>query len=170
MFSGKSTEMKRQCERLQAIGKRVMYVSPKGDVRSATSIVLHSKSSHDVPCRKVGSLAEISETDIESMDAFGVDELQFFEGKDVLAFIEVLRAKKRHGVFASLLADSQRVMWGTFALAAPFMDHIIFVRSMCVRCNDGTEAAFTQRISNNTERVHVGGIESYIPTCHVHYC
>lgn len=166
MLAGKSRELIRRGDTLASIGKRCLYVSPLTDTRSPTAIVCHAQETRQ--SLKVATLASVEDSVLEAVDVVLVDELQFFESSDAIAFIDRVDRMGKHGVCSSLVGDSNCTTWETFAASAARMDDITFLRAYCQVCNDGTKAAFTYRTSASTERVLIGGAADYMPRCKKH--
>lgn len=94
MCSGKTDEALRAAARLRAIGKRMLYISPKKDTRH-TAIVTHDLGRSEA-CVKVSALLELLDMPAASeADAIIIDELQFFD--DARAFFLQVRPKSRVG-------------------------------------------------------------------------
>ena len=88
MFSGKSTELIRRCERYKTIGKKVLFVNSIKDTRSEKSFgsykgfqlgKLTTHQNKSIQCIQVDSLHSLLTKDFhEEWDVFGIDEGQFF--------------------------------------------------------------------------------------------
>ena len=90
MFSGKSTELLRRCNRYSAIGKKVLLINSQNDTRTGNSIKTHQDVKQEAI--KVQNLLPdvIDSENFKNSEVIGIDEAQFFE--DLYEF--VLKAEK----------------------------------------------------------------------------
>lgn len=166
MFSGKTRELFRRADAFQSIGKRCVYISPTFDTRSKDAIECHTNETR--MSIKVKALRDVTDDIIEDADVILVDEMQFFEPEDARGFVHRIDKAGKYGMCSSLVGDSDCVAWETFTSIVPLMDDISFLRAYCIKCGDGTKAAFTKRTASSTDRVHIGAGDSYMPCCKAH--
>jgi thymidine kinase len=167
MFSGKSTELIRRIKLLQKIEKKVLVTKPTIDSRyNKDKITSHNFES--VECMVLNRLDEIPDEEIKKYDIIVVDEGQFFSDlvPTVTKWIDNFDVDI---IVGGLDGDFQRQPIGTILNLIPYADKCYKLNSLCNMCKDGTEAPFTFRLVNSTDKVLVGGSESYIPVCRKHF-
>lgn len=169
MFAGKSSELLKRLLFLEHSGKRILAIKPCIDDRySSNAIVTHNKLSHDA----------ISVIDLElvkdnynikpyNFHTIFIDEVQFFEGKDAIWFIEEALRSGVNVVAAGLDQDSGGVPFETTARLLALADEVCKIRAFCSVC--GQQATKTQRMSKSSSRVAVGGAGEYEPRCTLHW-
>lgn len=166
MFSGKSTELIREIRLARIIKKKVIVIKPLIDNRYKNDkIVSHSFESEE--CITVEILSEIDNKIID-YDLIVVDEGQFFVDlkETVLQWVE---KNNKHVIVGGLDGDYKRKPIGKILELIPYSDKCIKITSLCKECNNGEKALFSHRTINNNEQVQVGGEESYVPLCRMHY-
>ena len=80
MFSGKSTELLRRCNRYKAIGKDVLLINHKNDTRTENKIKTHNKITQEA--HKLTHLLDLLNENndlFQKSDVIGIDEAQFFD-------------------------------------------------------------------------------------------
>ena len=165
MFSGKSTELIRRIRILQKIDKKVLVLKPSIDNRyDATKLTTHNFDSVDSVVIK--ELKEI--TCIEDYYAVVIDEGQFFPDlKETVS--NWLDTYNIIIIVGGLDGDFQRNPIGQILDLIPYSDELIKLSSLCNICKDGTKAPFSLRTIISSDKVLVGGAESYIPVCRQHF-
>ena len=163
MYSGKTTELMRQCKSLLSINKKVLVVNHKFDSRCKDAIKSHDN--HTLKALKVKNLAEIDEKLIEEHDVIAIDEAQFFG--DLLSFVKFYETKDI--IVAGLSGDYKRNKFGQVVDLIPYADNVQKLSAYCKICNDGTLAHFTKRTTSNSELVLIGAQDDYIAVCRKHY-
>lgn len=163
MYSGKTTELMRQCKSLSSIDKKVLVVNHKFDVRCKDAVKSHDN--HTLKALKVKRLADIDERLIEEHDVIAIDEAQFFE--DLHSFVKFYETK--YIIVAGLSGDYKRQKFGQILDLIPYADNVQKLSAYCKICNDGTLAHFTKRITSNTELVVIGAQTEYMAVCRKHY-
>ena len=167
MFSGKSTELIRRINREKSIKKKILVINFAGDNRYATNAV----ATHDqakVNCLKVTKLEELNQEFIKNYDSFFIDEGQFF--KDLYDFtLKLVDVYKKHVVISGLDGDFNRNVFGDIIRLIPICDSVHKLTAYCNKCNDGTIAPFTKKISGGNTLIDIGGSSKYIPVCRYHF-
>lgn len=166
MFSGKSTELIRKIRLAKIIDKKVIVIKPIIDIRYKNNkIVSHSFESEE--CESIQLLAEMDQK-INNYDLIVVDEGQFFPDlkEYVLKWVDV---NKKDVIVGGLDGGHKRNKIGDILELIPYSDSCVKIKSLCKKCNDGTQAIFTHRMNDNQEQVEIGGAETYIPLCRKHY-
>lgn len=166
MFSGKSTELIRKIRLAKIIDKKVIVIKPIIDIRYKNNkIVSHSFESEE--CESIQLLAEMDQK-INNYDLIVVDEGQFFPDlkEYVLKWVDV---NKKDVIVGGLDGGHKRNKIGDILELIPYSDSCVKIKSLCKKCNDGTQAIFTHRMNDNQDQVQIGGAETYIPLCRKHY-
>jgi thymidine kinase len=167
MFSGKSSELIRRINRERSINKKILVINYLGDNRYSKDSV----STHDltkVKCLKLEKLMELKENFINGYDSFFIDEGQFFP--DLYTFVKLAVEKcNKHVVVSGLDGDSNRNPFGDIIKLIPISDTVDKLTAYCIKCNNGTLAPFTKKISTNTNLIDIGGIDKYLPVCRKHF-
>lgn len=157
MFSGKSTELLRRCNRYKIAGKTVLKINHQKDTRYGQGIIgTHDgKSGCATQVKNLQGLTKL----VSEHDVIAVDEAQFFkdlspciqwaeDGKTVVvAGLDGTYEKKPFPHVCELVAQSERVT------------------KLTAVCRCGREASFTKRLTNHTELELVGSEETYAPKC-----
>ncbi len=167
MFSGKSTELIRRIRLLQKIEKKILVIKPIIDSRyNQDKITSHNYESVD--CMVLEKLADIANDEINKYNTIVVDEGQFFSDlvPVVTKWVDNFNVDI---IVGGLDGDFQRQPIGTILDLIPHADHCHKLSSLCNRCKDGTPAPFSFRLVESSDKVLVGGSESYIPVCRKHF-
>ena len=162
MYSGKSTELLRRCNRYQAIGKEILLINHTNDTRTGNSVMTHKK--HTQTAVKFTKLMDIfknssSEKVFQNSQVIGIDEGQFFE--DLLEFVNHIERFGKTIIISGLDGDFNRKPFGQILSCIPLCDEVVKLTAMDMVDKDGTPAIFTKRIVETSEQVHVGATESY---------
>ena len=160
MFSGKTEELIRRLRRAEIAKQSVEIFKPKIDRRyHADHIVSHDQS-------KMRSQTVDSSTDIlrrsENAEVIGIDEAQFFDDKLIDVSIELARLKKRV-IVAGLDKDYLAEPFGPIPALLAEAEYITKTLAICVIC--GNPANYTQRLSEESERIVIGEKELYEARC-----
>lgn len=167
MFSGKSTEMIRRCDRYKCIGQTTLIINHSFDTRCADNLVqTHNNITSEAV--KVQKLFDVDEKLIADADVIGIDEAQFFEDLD--NFIEYIERFNKVVIVAGLDGDFKRNKFGKILDIIPKADYITKLTAMCSFCKDGTSAIFSAKIEKDDKIIDVGAAEKYLPVCRKHYC
>lgn len=161
MFSGKTSWLLQQYKKYLYIGKKISVVNFDQDKRYHDSLL----STHDkvmIPCIQARKLTDVYEQ-MQSSDVILINEGQFFED----LFESVCRlVETNHKIvhIAALDGDFQRNMFGQILQLLPRCDDYIKLHALCSQCKDGTKAAFSYRISRESEQISIGS-DNYVPLC-----
>ena len=169
MFAGKSSELLKRLLFLEHSGKNVLALKPCIDDRyDAKSIVTHNHLRHDALAVIDLELVKDNYTIMPyNFHTIFIDEVQFFDAKETVWFVEEILRNGVNVVAAGLDQDSRGVPFETTARLLALSDEILKIRAFCSIC--GKDASKTQRLSRNKSRVAVGGSEDYEPRCHEHW-
>jgi thymidine kinase len=173
MFSGKTEELMRRLRRAEYAKQTVLTIKHHIDNRYnqvPTCIVSHEGKERfafvitDTP----QGIAKIVEMSDESIDAIGIDEIQFFS-PHILSAITMLIEKGKRVLVAGLDLDFRGEPFGTMPALMAFADEVVKLKAICVKCGD--DAHHTQRLVNGRPAqyddpiVQVGASELYEARC-----
>jgi thymidine kinase len=167
MFAGKSSELIKRIRKLKTLNKNYMVIKPCVDNRySSNHVVSHDNIRENCVCfDTIRNFIEM--VDLNNVDTIFIDEGQFysdlFEG--VIHLIEV---RNINIVVVGLDGDFNRNKFGQILDLIPYSNTCVKLNALCMECNDGTEAAFTIRVTGNIDQVLVGNNE-YKAVCRNHY-
>jgi len=167
MYSGKTSELIRECRRCLTINKNILAINYAADNRYFTDNYIASHNLEKISCIKVNKLSEVDKNKINNSDYIFIDEGQFFTDlkEYVLKWCEEY---KKNIIVIGLSGDFMRKPFGQILDLVPVADKVIKLNALCNFCNDGTEAIFTHRLSGGNEQVVIG-TTNYVPVCRKHY-
>ncbi len=173
MFSEKTGELIRRCQKLQQFGRMSVAVyKPAEDTRfSETEIV--SRMGYRLPAASLprqltpSAAAKVIE-DTTAINVVAFDEVQFFD-EPITDLIGTLASEGKHVIAAGLNMDYRGKAFGAIGELLAVADEIIKLHAYCAVCGSG-EAAFTQRVVNGKPAALgpvflIGDKESYEPRC-----
>lgn len=158
MFSGKSTELMRRIRRYQIADQDCLVIKYAKDTRYSKEFV----STHDhqtIPAIKATKLLSIKT--VGQFSVIGVDEGQFFD--DIVEFCEAMANCGKIVVVAALDGTFERKPFGSILNLIPLSESVVKLSAVCNTCF--REAAFTKRISEETEVEVIGGCDKYLAVC-----
>lgn len=168
MFSGKSTELLRRCNRYKAIGKNILLINHTNDTRTENKIKTHNNISQEaVKLNKLSDLFDKHSDLLNNADVVGIDEAQFFD--DLHNFVEKAESYNKIIIISGLDGDSNRKPFGEILMCIPLCDEVVKLTAMDMLCHDGTPAIFTKRISEDKEQVCVGSNDKYLAVSRQNY-
>ncbi|KAK9691270.1 hypothetical protein RND81_09G185900 [Saponaria officinalis] len=169
MFAGKTTALLRRVTSETTFGRNVVMIKSSKDNRYAKDAVV----THDgakFPCWALPDLScfkdKISVQAYDKLDVIGIDEAQFFD--DLYEFCCI--AAENDGktvVVAGLDGDYLRRSFGSVLDVIPIADTVTKLTARCEVC--GKRAFFTLRKTDESKTELIGGAESYMPVCRLHY-
>tara|TARA_B110000211_G_scaffold221590_1_gene269390 strand:+ start:1485 stop:2045 length:561 start_codon:yes stop_codon:yes gene_type:complete len=166
MYSGKTTELLRLFNRYNCIGKNIVVITHSIDTRYHKGICSHDARSCGSIC--LSALTDLEDDIFTQADVIFVEELQFFEDAFKTITYWVDRYDKTV-ICAGLDGDFERNPFGDVLKLIPHADTITKLTALCKKCNNGTPAIFSKRVSTEYEQTLVGGSESYQSVCRKHY-
>lgn len=169
MFSGKTTELIRRYYKWFGIHKKILCINYIDDVRykkDETQNNMYAHNGINLPSRHIRLLNEISIVDIIQHDIILINEGQFFE--DILLVIEWVNIHNKHVIISALDGDYKGETFGDIYKLYPHSDSICKMKALCHYCENGTEAIYTHRLSNEQERIVIGH-DNYVPLCRKHW-
>lgn len=164
MFSGKSSELIRRIRRYQSIHKKVLCINYINDTRYGENNII----THDQTKEKAIFISKLDvllqNPDFNEADIIAINEGQFFP--DLYDMVTLIADNyNKTVIICGLDGDFNRQPFGDILKLIPHAEDLCKLSALCGVCNDGTNAAFTKRITKSTETVLIGGSESYIPVC-----
>jgi len=157
MFSGKTTEVIRRLERAHIAKKKVILLRPQTDTRDFLS---HSGMD-------VGWLRQMNTSlvrlDASEFDVIGIDEGQFHEGLKDFCLTHSL--KDKHVIVSALHATSESEMFEPIIELIPYCEEIEKLNAVCTKCGDDDGNYTFYTAGSKTEKVAVGGSETYTALC-----
>ncbi|KPJ84989.1 hypothetical protein AMJ57_04845 [Parcubacteria bacterium SG8_24] len=160
MSSGKSEELIRLVRREVIARRQVACFKPAKDQRTDDSI--ESRNQTSFPATVVDAAEDIPAQVDPDCHLAAIDEAHFF-GPGLLAVVEGLVRRGISVIVAGLDTDFRGQPFETVAMLMAVADHVRKLNAVCMRC--GNEATRSQRLVASTERVLVGGDESYEARC-----
>jgi thymidine kinase len=161
MFSGKTSELIRRIRRYNVAKKKCLIIKYKKDTRySEECAATHDKQTETAKaCEKLSEVLPI----VDQFDVIGIDEGQFFA--DIVSFTESRACLGKIVIVAGLDGTFQRRPFGSLLDLIPLAEEVTKLNAICMLCSK--DAAFTKRISNETDIELIGGSEKYISVCRV---
>ena len=167
MFSGKTSELIKECRRRLIINQKVLGINYSDDRRYTEEDYIVAHNLEKIKCIRVKNLADIAENEIKKVDFIFIDEGQFFP--DLKEYVVKWCDEYNKSITViSLDGDFQRNIFGHVFDLIPYCDNVIKLKALCKLCSDGTNALFTSRISNENQQVVIG-VDNYLPLCRTHY-
>lgn len=167
MFSSKTSSLLTYIERHKKLNGNVMVINHASDTRYKDgAICSHEQKYHG--CFMLNKLSDVPNMpEYKVCKLIVIDEAQFFD--DIRDFcIKAVDHDKKHVVVAGLDGDFKRRPFDNIVSIIPLADNIIKLKALCVYCNDGTDALFSQ-IKQGFKEGGVGSKEKYEPVCRKHY-
>tara|TARA_A100001011_G_C13640736_1_gene567676 strand:- start:3 stop:539 length:537 start_codon:yes stop_codon:yes gene_type:complete len=159
MYSGKSTTLLTRYDRYEIANKKCLLVKYSGDNRYDTNkIITHSRIERNAEsCTKLDQL----DTKVSGYDVICIDEIQFYEDASIMC-----EKWANQGIIVEacgLNGDFQRKPFEQISLLIPLSDSIIHM--VAVDENNGMDAPFTKRLTDDIEQQLIGGAELYKASC-----
>ena len=164
MFSGKTEELIRRIRRAEIAKQRVKVFKPKIDNRySEFSIVSHNERSF--PSEIIENAEDILEKSFDA-EVIGIDEAQFFDN-NLIDVCQMLADSGKRVIVAGLDQDYRAKPFEPMPQLLAIAEYITKTQAVCVIC--GAPANRTQRVTENKDRVLVGGENHYEARCRLHH-
>lgn len=161
MFSNKTTKL---VEKYHADTRKKVAIKPKLDTRHQDPFI-HSRNKTSCPALVIEKLAHFEVKD--GLQVVYIDEFQFFDPEDLIAFIQRMKDHHVHIVCAGLDEYSSRELWPAYKalIDLPPNPQHIFIQheAVCYRCKG--PALHTMRMIHNDAPILVGDSEAYQPAC-----
>lgn len=173
MFSEKSGELIRRCQKLIQYGHRkVIAYKPAEDNRYATDEIVsrigYRLPAISIPRKLTDELVQRILEETKEADVVAFDEVQFFS-RHIMALIQELAYCGKHVIADGLNLDYRGKEFGYIGGLLAMADDIEKLTSFCAVCGS-SEAVFTQRMVNGKPStvgpiVMIGDSEAYEPRC-----
>ena len=163
MFSGKTSAIINLVKQYKFSKITTCVINYAEDKRyDEYKLTTHDKEKID--CLNGLYLKEILDNEtIRNNDVFLINEGQFFPD----LYDNVVELVEKHNKIVhvcGLDGDFLRSGFTEIMKLIPLTDNIIKRKSICMKCEDGTKALFSHRVSNE-KTVKVIGSDNYIPLC-----
>jgi thymidine kinase len=167
MFSGKTSSMLGDIERLNIANIKTLVIKFAGDVRYSekNEIITHGKKEYTSKNGPIISTTDLADVDkiIENQEihAIGIDEFQFYKNPQYA----IKWANSGIKIFISALdGDYKSDIFLNVAMIFPACDSIKKLHAVCEKCKQ-LNAIATRRTTEDKDVFIVGGKEMYIPLC-----
>ena len=161
MFSGKSEELIRRVRRAQIARQRVQIFKPQIDDRYASDHIV-SHSDMRIESQNVANSDEMIAAVHDDTEVVGIDEGQFFDA-GLVAVANTLADRGVRVIVAGLDQDYMGRPFEPMPQILAVAEYVDKILAICMQC--GAPANRTQRLTNATDRVVVGGAEEYEARC-----
>ena len=165
MFSGKTTTLIQKYKQHKLLGHDIIVINYFQDTRYAEQ-GLYSHDGLNIDCIQAETLEQViehNEKRIDNCSVIIINEGQFFSDifEKVIRWVE---QKEKIVYVCGLDSDFKRKKFGNFLELIPFCDNITKLKSLCMKCKNGTRALFSKRITNDESQIVIGS-DNYIPVC-----
>lgn len=161
MFAGKSTQLILRLQRATPAEHPPLAFKPRRDTRYHTdAIATHAGAT--LPAIAVDSPDQIPRLTPAAARAVAIDEAHFF-GDGLIAPVQSLLRRGMLVIVAGLERDHRGHHFSPFPWLLCEADEVVKLASACAVC--GKPALHSQRLVESTDRIVVGGAESYQPRC-----
>jgi thymidine kinase len=169
MFAGKTSAIQSIIRRHEALGLKCVAYKPLIDGRYGEDPYIYNHDKVKVSANSITQLSKESLTDsYKNAKLVIIEEGQFFD--DLYSFVlHAVEKDNKTVIVAGLDGDRFRKPFGQLLELIPVADRITKLTSLCKLCANGTPALFSYSSTQNTDTIHVGGPESYMPLCRMHY-
>ena len=169
MYSGKTTELMRQIMRYKTLNKKIMIITHSMDTRysEAGNIATHNKDIMTAyPMKTLNTIQSLE--GYKETDVVFIEEAQFFP--DLLEQVtHMANYDSKTVIVCGLDGDFQLKPFEQVIQLIPQAEKVQKFNALCKKCGDGTEACFSKRIINSSERELVGSDGIYEAVCRYHY-
>lgn len=165
MFSGKSTEIMKQVNRLEKINASYLLIKPIADNRYTHNAMVFTHDNLQRKCDMRSNLVPLFETELYKLSTYIIiEEAQFFQDLEPFVLKAVDHDKKKITI-VGLDGDSNRNNFGQIHKLIPLCDTITKLKAYCSLCKDGTEAIFSKRLSTEKDQFCIGSSDKYMAVC-----
>ena len=166
MFAGKTTETLAEIERYMIAGRQCILVKYSKDTRfdaesGSDKIMTHSGRIFD-KCEIISS-DDLAKVPTDNVDVIGVTEIQFY--KNVVESIKNWRSAGKTIIADGLNGDFKQEPFSVISNLIPYVNDLMAVKAVCGICKDINTANFSKRISDEDEKVVIGGADKYVAVC-----
>jgi len=156
MFSGKTSNLITRYNRYTIGGKKCIMVKYKADIRyDKKKVVTHDGIKITaIICEYLYEIDSI----INKYDVICIDEIQFY--KDAHIFCDKWATAGKIVEVCGLNGTYERKQFNIISKLIPKADSITYLTAICRE--NGNEAKYSKRLSDETEEQVIGGIDKYI--------
>lgn len=167
MYSGKTSEVIRECKKWFSISRKAICINFEGDTRYGDDEQLYNHDLNSVECIKVSKLEQVNIQSIIEGDIILINEGQFFD--DLIEYCQLwCETYGKNIIVSGLDGDFKRKSFGKILDLIPYSESVVKLHAFCSMCANGTHAHFTWRLSKEQEQIVIG-TSNYIPVCRKHY-
>jgi thymidine kinase len=165
MYSGKSSELIRRLNRFKIGGKSTFLIKYKNDNRYNTTnnkLSTHDEFKVDCNYSSDGKLMDDKTLNakLTNIQVICIDEGQFYF--DIDTFAEHHANLGKIVIIAALDGDFRRKPFGKILNLIPLAEEFVKLTAVC---SCGNEAAFSKRITPETDEILIGGTDKYVAQC-----
>ncbi|KAG9394174.1 Thymidine kinase [Carpediemonas membranifera] len=161
MFSGKTTELMRLCDRQQLAGRKVLVIKYSKDTRYTANDEISTHVGHTLSAIPTDKLFSVSDAALDA-EVIGIDEGQFFP--DIVQFADDMANAGKHVIVAALDGTFRRDPFPSRVIdLLPRAEHVTKLSAVCHIC--GRNAPFSRRITADTDVEVIGGADMYVAVC-----
>jgi thymidine kinase len=104
-----------------------------------------------------------------SAKAIVIDEAQFFDGKELVSFVQISLDAGKDCIIAGLDSDANQKPWLPLEKLVVMATKFKKLSSFCQICKDGTEAGYTIDVAGGAckDNIRVGN-DGYVTVCWMH--
>ncbi|MGF1534261.1 MAG: thymidine kinase [Bernardetiaceae bacterium] len=164
MFSGKTEELIRRINRVLIAGRAVQVIKPAIDTRYHPERVVSHQHNHftAIPVERATDILPLA----KGFDTLAIDEGQFFD--DALPDIcNQLANRGIRVIVAGLDKDYEGQPFPPMPALMSIAEFVTKVHAVCVHC--GSIAAFSHRLSSESDPILLGAQHQYEPLCRMCY-
>lgn len=158
MYSGKTTEVIRRLHRAYIAGKKTVLLRPITDTRGFLS-----HSGLNISWLEEKFVDNLNDFDASNFDNLGIDEGQFHKGLASFCVEHSLQGK--HVIVSALHATSECEMFQNIIELVPYCEEIEKLNAVCTQCGSDFGNYTFYTAGKKTNKVVVGGTESYTALC-----
>jgi thymidine kinase len=168
MYSGKSSELLKIIKKYKLLDIDIITINHSLDNRyGSNKIVTHD--GNEIDCVQTDILMSLKKNkNYIKSKVIVIEEGQFFT--DLFDFVmHCCYIDNKRVYIAGLNGDFQKKSMGDILKLIPECDSLVKLSALCMKCKDGTLAHFSKRITDNTDDILVGSVDTYIPVCRKHH-
>jgi thymidine kinase len=158
MYSGKTTEVIRRLHRAHIAGKKTILLRPITDTRGFLS-----HSGLNISWLEEKFVENLNNFNTNGLNTVGIDEGQFHKGLTNFCVNNSLAGK--HIIISALHATSECEMFQNIAEIIPYCEEIEKLNAVCTKCGSDFGNYTFYTAGEKTDKIVVGGSESYTALC-----
>lgn len=172
MFSGKTTQLILEVQKLQFSGLKAIYFKPSIDNRLGNQKIIKSRNGNETPAVIVDNSNQIKEylhNLKQEIDVIAVDEIQFFDSGIIELFQEL--ANKNYLIIAcGLNLQFNGKPFNIIPNLLSIADEIITLNAYCSICSGPATKTYRKNSKiTDTNILLIGDTNEYEPRCNIHF-